>query len=113
MLEAGTGASAEIQDEDMETDVAALAGPAAGRQDALANLEQSLRPVERYAIRYLEEVKHCFSPCMESVMSTVNALTSHSINSITLPMEYDVKAGVKVTEILHCLAAARGLYWWA
>lgn len=47
----------EIGDEaEVEADVAALAGPAAGRQNALAQLESSLRPVERYAIRFLEEV---------------------------------------------------------
>ena len=52
MVEMGT----EHQDEEVEADVAALAGHAASGTAALANLEQSLRPVERYAVRFLEEV---------------------------------------------------------
>lgn len=51
----GTQPSAELQEEGVEADMAALGGNAQGAQAALASLEQSLRPVERYAIRFIEE----------------------------------------------------------
>lgn len=49
-------ARAEEDDEMME-DVAEMAGGGqVSGQDALANLEVTLRPVEKYAVRFLEEV---------------------------------------------------------
>ncbi len=46
---------AEEEDADTMDDVAALAGHGKS-QDALATLESALRPVERYAVHFLEEV---------------------------------------------------------
>lgn len=52
-------ATAEEEDEMME-DVAEMAGGGqVSGQDALANLETTLRPVEKYAVRFLEEVRTC------------------------------------------------------
>lgn len=48
-------AEAEPEAEAMMEDVAALAGHGKS-QDALATLESALRPVERYAVHFLEEV---------------------------------------------------------
>ena len=45
----------EEEDADTMDDVAALAGNGKS-QDALATLESALRPVERYAVHFLEEV---------------------------------------------------------
>ena len=55
-------AEADQEEEDeMMRDVAALAGNGQS-QDALATLEGALRPVERYAVRFLEEVRPCTLP---------------------------------------------------
>lgn len=44
----------------MMEDVAEMAGgEQVSGQDALANLETTLRPVEKYAVRFLEEVSSC------------------------------------------------------
>ena len=48
-------AKPEDNDADMMDDVAALAGHGKSG-DALATLEGALRPVERYAVHFLEEV---------------------------------------------------------
>ena len=44
------------EEDDMMADVAALAGGHAGGA-ALATLDSALRPIERYAVRLLEEVR--------------------------------------------------------
>ncbi len=46
----------EEEEADTMDDVAALAGNGKS-QDALATLESALRPVERYAVHFLEEVR--------------------------------------------------------
>lgn len=48
---------ARAEDDEMMEDVAEMAGGGqVSGQDALANLETTLRPVEKYAVRFLEEV---------------------------------------------------------
>ena len=48
---------ARAEEDEMMEDVAEMAGGGqVSGQDALANLETTLRPVEKYAVRFLEEV---------------------------------------------------------
>lgn len=50
------------EEDEMMRDVAALAGNGQS-MDALATLESALRPIERYAVRFLEEVGHAPQCC--------------------------------------------------
>ena len=51
---------AGVEGDEMMEDVAEMAGGGqVSGQDALANLETTLRPVEKYAVRFLEEVGSC------------------------------------------------------
>ena len=52
----GAAAAAAAEDDEMMADVAALVGGAQG-SDALASLETTLRPIEKYAVRLVEEVR--------------------------------------------------------
>ena len=51
----GEVAVAGAEEDEMMADVAALAGGGSG--DALATLEGALRPIERYAVRLVEEAR--------------------------------------------------------
>ncbi len=64
---------AGADEDEMMEDVAQMAGggQVSGR-DALTNLETTLRPVEKYAVRFLEEVGLCVS-----VTATVCLCVSH------------------------------------
>lgn len=58
----GEVAVAGAEEDEMMADVAALAGGGAGG-DALATLEGALRPIERYAVRLVEEARpHMWLP---------------------------------------------------
>lgn len=57
----GDVAVAGVEDDEMMADVAALAGGGSG-SDALATLEGALRPIERYAVRIVEEVRPRIGP---------------------------------------------------
>ena len=53
---------AGADEDEMMEDVAQMAGGGqVSGQDALTNLETTLRPVEKYAVRFLEEVGSCVS----------------------------------------------------
>jgi len=53
---------AGADEDEMMEDVAQMAGGGqVSGQDALTNLETTLRPVEKYAVRFLEEVGFCVS----------------------------------------------------
>ena len=50
---------ARAEEDEMMEDVAEMAGGGqVSGQDALANLETTLKPVEKYAVRFLEEVSY-------------------------------------------------------
>ena len=57
-------------EDEMMQDVAELAGGGqVSGQDALSNLETTLRPVEKYAVRFLEEVGDpLFFACLFNVL---------------------------------------------
>lgn len=51
---------AGADEDEMMQDVAQMAGGAqASGQDALTKLEATLRPIEKYAVRFLELVRSC------------------------------------------------------
>ena len=52
----GAAAVVAAEDDEMMADVAAMVGGAQG-SDALASLETTLRPIEKYAVRLVEEVR--------------------------------------------------------
>lgn len=53
--------SADAEADVLMSDVAALARSGQSA-DPVANLESALRPIERYAVRFLEEVRFCIPP---------------------------------------------------
>ena len=59
----GAAAAVAAEDDEMMADVAAMVGGAQG-SDALASLETTLRPIEKYAVRLVEEVRILKGCCM-------------------------------------------------
>ena len=70
---------AGADEDEMMEDVAQMAGGGqVSGQDALTNLETTLRPVEKYAVRFLEEVGSCvYVTDNVSVLDTVCLCVCH------------------------------------
>ena len=74
---------AGAEEDEMMEDVSKMAGGGlVSGQDALANLETTLRPVEKYAVRFVEEVSFCCSfPTPETALSVSVSYLKKSWNA--------------------------------
>ena len=63
----GAAAAVAAEDDEMMADVAAMVGGAQG-SDALASLETTLRPIEKYAVRLVEEVRVFKGPLCHTIL---------------------------------------------